>query len=191
MRRSLASDNPHPRRDVVAVTGQLWYLGQGNPTDARLAYIDVNASTGSNTNSATTVVVDNDPDLDLATAIPQEVQFDWAAGLYFVVTNGSLAGGKILMGISAARPLRRRSIPRLPSLHSTRSRSIPSRITFTSASSNRRATPTLTGILDFTYDPIAATLTSVPTNDGFLVKSSQQSAIPNDPTARVPIFDPA
>src|SRR3954451_21540018 len=81
-------------------SGQFYYLAQGNPTDARLAYINVNASSGSNTNGATTVLFDNNPGLDLATAIPEEVQVDWAAGVYYVISNGGNTGtiARVLMG---------------------------------------------------------------------------------------------
>ena len=140
----------------MAVTGQLWYLGQGNPTDARLAYIDINASTGSNTNSATTVVVDNNPDLDLATAIPQEVQFDWAAGLYFVATNGSLAGGKILMGHigSTAAPTVVYTAPSEFALNTIQIDPFTHHLYL--GILEQAGDPNTTGILDFTYDPIAA-----------------------------------
>ena len=58
--RNLVPDDFH-RPDVkefcvMAVTGQFYYLGQGGVTDARLAYVNVDASAGSNTNSATTIL---------------------------------------------------------------------------------------------------------------------------------------
>ena len=83
----------------MAVTGQFYYLGQGNPTDARLAYLNVDASGGSNTSGATTVLFDNNPSLDLVTALPAEVQYDWAAGVYYVISNGvSGDHASVLMG---------------------------------------------------------------------------------------------
>src|SRR3954451_10876938 len=93
-------------------TGQIWYLTQGTAADSRLVYIDINASSasgGSNTNGTTNIFVDNNPTTDLQTNFPEDVQFDWAAGLYFVLVNADPTmgtGGKLLVGHigSAAAP---------------------------------------------------------------------------------------
>src|ERR1043166_3613884 len=95
----------------MATTGQFWFLTQGTAEDSRLHYIDVlalSASGGSNNAGAGTqhVLVDNDTSnggttTDLQTNFPENVQVDWAAGVYFVLVNADPAqgtGGKVLMG---------------------------------------------------------------------------------------------
>ena len=62
----------------MAVTGQFWYLGQGDPTDGRIAYIN-------NDNTNHTVFIDNSPTTTLGTGFPQHIAIDWAAGLYYVI----------------------------------------------------------------------------------------------------------
>ena len=85
----------------MAVTGQFWYLGQGDPTDARAAYIN-------NDNTNHTVFIDNSPTTTLGTGFPQHIAIDWAAGLYYVISNGGPSGtnAQLLVGQlgSAAAP---------------------------------------------------------------------------------------
>ena len=98
----------------MATTGQFWFLTLGTAKDARVDYIDVLALSGSNTAGAQHVVVDNNntnggTTTDLVSNYPEDVQVDWAAGVYFVVINGDPSlgtGGEILMGHtnSAAAP---------------------------------------------------------------------------------------
>src|SRR3954463_7763569 len=103
----------------MATSGQFYYLAQGNPTDARLAWINVDASSGSNASGSTTVLFDNNPGLDLVTGFPEEVQFDWAAGVYYVISNGGNTGAnaRVLMGHigSAAAPTEGLTPPSPPS----------------------------------------------------------------------------
>jgi hypothetical protein len=79
--------------------GQLWYLTQGAGSDAGLHFIN---GDGSNP----TLVVDNDPTLDLATPFPEDVVLDTAAGLYYVLsTDGTGTNASILVGhIGSAAP---------------------------------------------------------------------------------------
>ena len=69
-----------------AVTGQLYFFGQGDPTDARLAYVN-------NDGGNQTSFVDNNPTVDLVTGFPEEVGVDTAAGFYFALVNGNPALG--------------------------------------------------------------------------------------------------
>lgn len=66
---------------AAAPTGQFWWCGEGNPTDARIAYAN-------NDGGAQTVNTDNSPTVDLVTAFPQELGLDTAAGFYFAIVNG-------------------------------------------------------------------------------------------------------
>src|ERR1041385_5061319 len=92
-------------------TGQFYFLTLGTAKDARVDYIDVTALSsggGSNNAGAQTqqVLVDNNntnggTSDDLVSNYPEDVQVDWAAGVYFVVINGDPSlgtGGEILMG---------------------------------------------------------------------------------------------
>src|SRR5437764_481989 len=93
----------------MATTGQFWLLTQGTPDDSRIEYINVDALSGSNTAGGQTTLIDNTPAPDLQTNFPEDVQVDWAAGVYFVLVNADAAlgnGGQILMGHvnSAAAP---------------------------------------------------------------------------------------
>jgi lipopolysaccharide export system protein LptA len=180
---------------ATSFTGQFWYVAQGNPTDARLAYINIPAASNSNTSSATTVLVDNNPTVDLQTGFPEDVQVDWAAGVYFMVVNGGPdgSGGKILMGHvnSTAAPVVVYTAPVNDSINTLQVDQFSHHVYV--GRLEQSGDPNNTGILDFTYSPATVTpltLTPVATNNGFLVKSNQQTAIQNDPTFGVPIFDP-
>jgi len=83
----------------MPIRGQLWYLTQGASSDAGLSFIN---SDGSDP----TLVVDNDPTLDLATPFPEDVALDTAAGLYFVLsTDGAGTNASILVGhVGSAAP---------------------------------------------------------------------------------------
>jgi VCBS repeat-containing protein len=179
---------------TLSLTGQLWFVTQGNTTDARLEYIN-------NDNSGNTVLVDNSPTTDLVTGFPEDVQVDWAAGVYFVLVNGDPAGGtggRVLMGHvgSTAAPT---VVYQASDL--TQNGQIINAIQLDQYTHHLyvdQAAPDLntnnTGILDFTYTPATVTplvLTPVATNNGYLVKSSQESGIPNNATVGgVPVFDP-
>ncbi|WP_052573440.1 Ig-like domain-containing protein [Haloferula sp. BvORR071] len=67
----------------AAITGQFWWAGEGNPTDARIAYAN-------NDGGAQTVNTDNSPTVDLVSAFPQDVGLDTAAGFYFAIVSSSL-----------------------------------------------------------------------------------------------------
>jgi hypothetical protein len=64
-------DIRHGASPVAPPNGQFWYLGQGNTTDARLACINATSCTSSD--GATTVLVDNNPTVDLGTGCPENV----------------------------------------------------------------------------------------------------------------------
>ncbi len=78
----------HP--SVAAPTGQLWWAGEGNPTDARIAYLN-------NDGGAQTVNTDNSPTVDLVTAFPRDLGLDTAAGFYFAIVNGSTGDNAFLV----------------------------------------------------------------------------------------------
>ncbi|HEX5182776.1 MAG TPA: Ig-like domain-containing protein, partial [Allosphingosinicella sp.] len=175
---------------AMTVTGQLWFLTQGSTVNSRLQYVNNDGSTD-------TVLVDNSPTADLKTSFPQDVQVDWAAGVYFVVSNGGPtgSGASVLMGHinSSAAPVVVYTPPSTDDvINSLQVDPITHHLYVGKA--DAALTPTSTGILDFTYAPGASstplTLTPVATNNGFLVKASQQAAIPNDPTFGVPVMDP-
>ena len=56
---------------VAPPNGQFWYLGTGNTADARVAYI--NATSCTNSDGATAVLLDNNPTVDLGTGCPENV----------------------------------------------------------------------------------------------------------------------
>src|ERR1041384_5422487 len=180
----------------MATTGQFWFLTQGTPDDSRIEYLNVDALSGSNTAGAQTTLVDNSPTADLQTNFPEDVQVDWAAGVYFVLVNADPAtgtGAEVLMGHvnSAAAPTVVYTANANDTLNTIQLDAYSHHLYV--GDLNEGADPNLTGILDFTYSPATVTpltLTPVATNDGFLVKASQQTAIENDPTFGVPIFDP-
>ncbi|HEY1604435.1 MAG TPA: hypothetical protein VGF77_02435, partial [Allosphingosinicella sp.] len=174
---------------AMTVSGQLWFLTQGSTSNARLAY-------DNNDGSPDTVLIDDSATAKLGTFHPQDVQVDWAAGVYFVVANGgpSGSGAEVLMGHinSNAAPVVVYTPPSTNDVINTLQVDPLTHHLYV-GKADAGLTPTSTGILDFTYSPGASstplTLTPVATNNGFLVKSSQQSAIPNDPTFGVPVFD--
>jgi len=76
----------------MPVTGQLWYSTEGNLADARVGYVNSDSNT-------TTVVVDNSPTTDLVTAFTEDVVFDTAAGLYYVLVSGNQGvNARLLVG---------------------------------------------------------------------------------------------
>ncbi|MBR0852348.1 cadherin domain-containing protein [Bradyrhizobium diazoefficiens] len=164
-----------------ALSGQLWYLGQGNPTDARLAYMNISAANGSNAEGTTTVLVDNNPGLDLGTAVPVDVQIDWAAGLYYVLSNGGIGDhATLLMGHigSSAAPTVVYS-PNPNDILNTIQIDSASHHLYVGTTEGTAANPATTGILDFTYNTTTGALTAVSSNGGYLLKSNQQTTIPN------------
>ncbi|HVQ07464.1 MAG TPA: Ig-like domain-containing protein [Allosphingosinicella sp.] len=74
-------------------TGQLYFMGNGDPADTRLAYVN-------NDGGNQTSFVDNGPTQDLITTFPQEVGVDTAAGFYFALVNGGNdgSGGRLVRG---------------------------------------------------------------------------------------------
>jgi hypothetical protein len=179
----------------MATTGQFWFLTQGTPDDSRIEYIDVNALTGSNTAGAQTTFINNTTG-NLQTNFPEDLQVDWAAGVYFVLVNADPtfgSGAEILMGHvnSAAAPTVVYTAAADDSLN-TIQLDVYSHHLYV-GDLEAFGDPNATGIRDFTYSPATVTpltLTPVATNDGFLVKSNEQTAIADDPLAGVPIFDP-
>ena len=164
-----------------AVSGQLWYLGQGNPTDARLAYMNISAANGSNAEGATTVLVDNNPGLDLGTALPGDIDIDWAAGLYYVLSDtGNGDHVTLRMGHigSTAAPTDVYSPLPADILNTIQIDPVTHHL-YVGTTEGTAAKPATTGILDFTYDPTTGALTPVSTNGGYLLKSNQQTTIPN------------
>src|ERR1041385_1322326 len=175
----------------MATTGQFWFLTQGSPDDSRIEYIDVSALSGSNTAGAQTIFADNTTG-NLQADFPSDVQVDWAAGVYFVLVNADPSfgsGGEILMGHinSAAAPTVVYTADPSDSLN-TIQLDVYSHHLYV-GDLQAFGDPDTTGIRDFTYSPATVTPLTL-TDNGFLVTSSQQSAIPNDPLAGVPIFDP-
>src|SRR5947209_552368 len=175
----------------MATTGQFWLLTQGTADDSRIEYINVDALSGSNTAGAQTTFINNTTG-NLQTNFPADVQVDWAAGVYFVLVNADPtfgSGAEILMGhiTSAAAPTILYSAAADDSLN-TIQLDVYSHHLYVSDLEAFGA-PNATGIRDFSYSPATATPLTL-TDNGFLVTSSQQSAIPSDPLAGVPIFDP-
>ena len=76
----------------MAVTGQFWYLTQGTGADNRISYVN-------NDGTNHTVFIDNGTPATL-TGFPQHVAIDWAAGVYYVLSNGGVSGqnAQLLMG---------------------------------------------------------------------------------------------
>jgi len=181
----------------LAVTGQFYYLGQGNPTDARLAYINIDASSGSNSNGATTVLLDNNPAVDLKTGFPQQVEVDWAAGIYYVISNGGPTGAnaQVLMGhIGGAAP----TVVWTPASQPSGSAALDIAnkiqidpythhlyIGYTEASGGVAARQ---GILDFTYDTSSGAITPVSANSGYLVTQTQAN-IQSSVATGIDVFD--
>jgi hypothetical protein len=186
----------------MATTGQFWFLTLGTAKDARVDYIDVLALNGSNTAGAQQVLVDNDisnggTTTDLVSNYPEDVQVDWAAGVYFVIINGNPAtgaGGEVLMGHtnSSAAPTVVYTAPASDVVNTIQIDQYSHHLYVQHADANLTATST--GILDFTYSPATVTpltLTPVATNGGYLTRSSTESGIPNNATVGgVPVFDP-
>lgn len=75
---------------AAAPTGQFWWVGEGNATDARVAYAN-------NDGSAQVVNTDNNPSLDLVTSFVSEIGLDTAAGFYFAIVNGGPTGSNARM----------------------------------------------------------------------------------------------
>src|ERR1044072_7716614 len=180
----------------MATTGQFWFLTQGTADDSRIEYLNVNALTGSTTSGAQTTLIDNNPTADLQTNFPGDVQVDWAAGVYFVLVNADPAAGigaKILMGHvnSAAAPVTVYTPSFFDTINTLQLDPYSHHLYL--GVLDETGDPNFTGILDFTYSPDTVTslaLTPVAANDGFLVKASQQTGVPNDPNFGIPIFDP-
>jgi hypothetical protein len=85
---------------AIPVTGQLYFFGQGDPTDARFSYVN-------NDGTDQTVVADNSPSTDLETSFPEEVGVDTAAGLYFAIVNGGPdgSGARLVSGSLGGGPV--------------------------------------------------------------------------------------
>src|SRR5436305_13630726 len=149
----------------MATTGQFWFLTLGTAKDARVDYIDVSALSGSNTAGAQHVLVDNDSSngcttTDLVSNYPEDVQVDWAAGVYFVVINGDPAlgtGGKILMGHtnSAAAPTVVYTAAVNDAINTIQLDQYSHHLYL--GDLEQSGTVTLTGIRDFSYSPAAVT----------------------------------
>ena len=181
----------------MPTTGQFWFLGQGNPTDARISYTDINAANGSNPNSTVTVRFDNSPSVDLGTYAPQEIQFDTAAGLYYVLSNGGTSSGGnayVLMGHigSTAAPV---EIWRADDVNGDIVRDIVNAIQIDPYSHHlyigyteyTGTIPGRQGILDYTYNTTTGAITAVGTNGGYLVKQTQANVQATD--SNVDTFD--
>ena len=158
----------------MAVTGQLWYLGQGGSTDTRLSYVN-------NDGTNHTVFIDNSPTLDLGTNFPQHVAIDWAAGLYYVISNSGPGGdgATVLMGHlgSAAAPTVVFTPPGNDGAGSDLVNTIQinpyTHHLYVGICDGFGDTPSFQGIRDFTYDVTTGALTAVPTNGGYLVNQNQ------------------
>src|ERR1044072_6075968 len=183
----------------MPTTGQFWFSTVGPAAAARIVYVDINASSasgGSNTSSAQTILIDKNPVGELQTSFPMDVQIDWAAGVYFAVVNANPAtgqGGKVVMGYlnRGAAPTVVYPAPVNDVVNTLQLDVYSHHVYVQHAEALLNASNT--GILDFTYSPAAVTpltLTPVATNNGYLVKSNQQSAIPNNAIVGAPIFDP-
>jgi len=181
----------------MPTTGQFWFLGQGNPTDARISYTDINAANGSNPNSTVTVRFDNSPSVDLGTYAPQEIQFDTAAGLYYVLSNGGTSSGGnayVLMGHigSTAAPV---EIWRADDVNGDIVRDIVNAIQidpyshhlYIGCTEYTGTIPGRQGILDYTYNTTTGAITAVGTNGGYLVKQTQANVQATD--SNVDTFD--
>ncbi len=84
----------------MPVTGQLWWAGEGDAGDARIAYVNDDV-----TNQ--TVEADNDPSPELETGFVQDVGLDTAAGFFFALVNNGNFGteARLVMGtIGASGP---------------------------------------------------------------------------------------
>src|ERR1044072_9152869 len=143
----------------MPTTGQFWFSTVGTAADARIVYVDINASSasgGSNTSSAQTILIDNNPVGQLQTSFPVDIQIDWAAGVYFAVVNANPAqgtGGKVVMGYinSGAAPIVVYTAPVNDAVNTLQVDSYSHHLYVQHADAN--LTEASTGILDFTYSP--------------------------------------
>ena len=158
----------------MAVIGQLWYLGQGGSTDTRLSYVN-------NDGTNHTVFIDNSPTLDLGTNFPQHVAIDWAAGIYYVISNDGPGGqhAQLLMGHlgSSAAPTSVFAFPGNDGAGSDIVNAIQinpyTHHLYVGIADGFADTPSFQGIRDFTYDTSTGTLTAVAGNGGYLVNQTQ------------------
>ena len=136
--------------------------------------------------------------MDLGTYAPQEIQFDTAAGLYYVLSNGGTALGSnayVLMGHigSTAAPV---EIWRASYIGGDNANDIVNTIQidpysqhlYIGYTESTGSFPARQGILDYTYNTTTGAITAVATNGGYLVKQTQanvQSSIP----AGTDVFD--
>ncbi|HEY7808522.1 MAG TPA: Ig-like domain-containing protein [Croceibacterium sp.] len=173
-----------------ATTGELWFLTEGGEPNSRLSYVGNDGSTdtvfiGNTAGSPTT----------LGTSFPEDVQVDWAAGVYFVLSNGGPDGsnGEVLMGHlnSSAAPTVVYTAPTSDSLNTLQIDPITHHLYVGKLEAS--GDETQSGILDFTYTPATTTtlaLTPVATNGGWLFTTSQVSGLPDDPAVGFPVLDP-
>ena len=158
----------------MAVTGQFWYLGQGDPTDARAAYIN-------NDNTNHTVFIDNSPTTTLGTGFPQHIAIDWAAGLYYVISNGGPSGtnAQLLVGQlgSAAAPTTAFTFPGNDGVNTDIVNSIQinpyTHHLYVGICDTNGDSPGFQGVRDFTYNTSTGALTAVATNGGYLFTQTQ------------------
>ena len=131
----------------------------------------------------------------LGTSFPEDVQVDWAAGVYFVLSNGGPDGsnGEVLMGHlnSSAAPTVVYTAPTSDLLNTLQIDPITHHVYVGKLDAG--GDETLSGVLDFTYSPATTTtlaLTPVSTNSGWLFTTSQVSGLPDDPAVGFPVLDP-
>lgn len=75
----------------MAITGQLWWTGEGDPEDVHIIFVNSDGS-------GRTVEADNDPSPELVTAHVQDIGLDTAAGWFFAIVNdGSFGNGARLV----------------------------------------------------------------------------------------------
>lgn len=162
---------------AAASSGQLWFLAEGNATDARVAYVN-------NEGGSQGVNADNSPTLDLVTSFPAEIGLDTAAGFYFAIVGGgggSGSNGRMVRGsIANGGPVTvvadfRRVIANTDDdiiVNALQVDPINKRIYTTWQ--DPAGTASNTGIRQYSYDPLTGAVTDL----GFLVRADQDNTKP-------------
>ncbi|MBV9241958.1 MAG: hypothetical protein JO314_08115, partial [Acidobacteria bacterium] len=181
-----------PSSFVTPPTGQLWFATNGGGAGSQSVIAHVN-----NDNNNQTTVIDGTTFTGTSGASMSDMQLDPAANLYFFMKTNNLGVGAVLYAghlNSSAVPT---AVYTAPTVTPIENSDIVNAFQVNVLThhvyigySDAGAAPTNSGIKDFTYDTTTGALTPVASNGGWLVRSDQQSGIPNDPGFGAPIFDP-
>ena len=165
-------------------TGQLWYVtNAGDVNQSVIAHINNDGGSQTNLISAATFT-------GLSAATLSEIRLDPAANLYFFMSTNKLGVGSVLYAghlNSSAAPTAVYTAPTVTPIENSDIVNTFEIDVYTHhlyiGYSDAGAAPANSGIKDFTYDTSTGALTPVATNNGWLVRADQQTAIS--------IFDPS